>query len=217
MKLMTLIGRVAALWMLGAGMAAAQGEEVLAARLGALLGQERQAIRQVPDARLAALTAVPPAAERDIPTASGAITYDLAFLNAQPEATGGPQWQCLAEALYFEARGETVEGMFAVGEVIMNRVASPAFPNTLCGVINQGTGRRFACQFTYTCDGAAEEIHEPASWDRVGKVARLLVDGAPRTLTDGATHYHTRSISPRWARVFARTTSIGSHHFYRQS
>lgn len=195
----------------------AQADDLLAARLGALLGQERAAIQQVPDARLAALTAVPPASARNIPTAPVVITYDNAFLAAQPTASGGEQWRCLAEALYFEARGESVRGMFAVGEVIMNRVDSARFPNTLCGVINQGTGRRFACQFTYTCDGNAEVIHEPAAWARVGKVARLLIDGAPRTLTDGATHYHTKAVNPRWARVFPRTVTIGSHHFYRQS
>ena len=197
--------------------APAQADDVLAARLGALLGQERAAIQQVPDVRIAVLTAVPPASAGNIPIAPDIITYDVAFLNGQPTASGGEQWRCLAEALYFEARGESVRGMFAVGEVIMNRVDSARYPNTLCGVINQGTGRKFACQFTYTCDGNAEVIHEPAAWAKVGKVARLLVDGAPRELTDGATHYHTRAVNPRWARVFPRTTTIGSHHFYRQS
>jgi ABC-type amino acid transport substrate-binding protein len=197
--------------------APAQADDALAARLGALLGQERAAIQQVPDVRIAVLTAVPPVSARNIPTAPDIITYDVAFLNGQPTASGGEQWRCLAEALYFEARGESVRGMFAVGEVIMNRVDSARYPNTLCGVINQGTGRKFACQFTYTCDGNAEVIHEPAAWAKVGKVARLLVDGAPRQLTDGATHYHTRAVNPRWARVFPRTTTIGSHHFYRQS
>jgi hypothetical protein len=197
--------------------APAQADDVLAARLGALLGQERAAIQEVPDVRIAVLTAVPPASAGNIPIAPDIITYDVAFLNGQPTASGGEQWRCLAEALYFEARGESVRGMFAVGEVIMNRVDSARYPNTLCGVINQGTGRKFACQFTYTCDGNAEVIHEPAAWAKVGKVARLLVDGAPRQLTDGATHYHTRAVNPRWARVFPRTTTIGSHHFYRQS
>ena len=192
-------------------------DEVLAARPGALLGQERTAIRQVPDARFATLTAVPPAFAHNIPPAPDVMTYDNAFLTAQPTTSGGEQWRCLAEALYFEARGESVRGLFAVGEVIMNRVDSSRFPNTLCGVINQGTGRRYACQFTYTCDGYAEVIREPDAWTRVGKVARLLIDGAPRTLTDGATHYHTRDVSPGWAQVFPRTITIGSHHFYRQS
>jgi len=195
----------------------AQADEVLAARLGALLGQERAAIQQVPDARLAALTAVPPASARNIATAPDVITYDIAFLAAQPAPSGGEQWRCLAEALYFEARGESVRGMFAVGEVILNRVDSARFPNTVCAVINQGTGRRYACQFTYTCDGNPERIHEPAAWTRVGKVARLLIDGAPRTLTGGATHYHTRAVNPNWASVYPRTVTIGSHHFYRQS
>lgn len=199
------------------GVTAAQADDVLAARLGALLGQERAAIRQVSDVRVAALTAVPPASARNIPTAPDVITYDRAFLATLPAASGGEQWRCLAEALYFEARGESVRGLFAVGEVILNRVDSSRYPSTLCGVINQGTGRRFACQFTYTCDGNAEQIHEPAAWARVGKVARLLMDGAPRTLTDGATHYHTRAVNPNWARVFPRTATIGSHHFYRQT
>ncbi len=198
------------------GVSGVQANEILAARLGALLGQERAAIQQVPDVRLAALTAVPPASARNIPTAPDLITYDTTFLASQPSASGGEQWRCLAEALYFEARGESVVGMFAVGEVIMNRVDSARYPSTLCGVINQGTGRKFACQFTYTCDGNAEQIHEQAAWDRVGKVARLLMDGAPRQLTAGATHYHTRAVNPRWARVFPRTASIGSHYFYRQ-
>lgn len=218
LKLMgTRIGTWALAAVLTIGAGTVQADEILAARLGALLGQERAAIQQVSDVRLAALTAVPPASVRNIATAPDVITYDNAFLASQSAATGGDQWRCLAEALYFEARGESVRGLFAVGEVIMNRVDNARFPNTLCGVINQGTGRQFACQFTYTCDGNAEVIHEPAAWARVGKVARLLIDGAPRTLTDGATHYHTKAVSPRWARVYPRVATIGSHHFYRQT
>ncbi len=195
----------------------AQAEEVLSTRLGALLGQERAAIQQVPNASLAALTALPPPSARNIPTAPDTITYDDAFLASVPTASGGDHWRCLAEALYFEARGESVEGLFAVGEVILNRVDSGRFPNSVCGVINQGTGRLYACQFTYTCDGSSDAIHEQEAWIRMGKVARLLIDGAPRTLTNGATHYHTRAVNPSWARVFPRTVTIGAHHFYRQS
>ena len=128
---------------------------------------------------------------------------------------GGEQWRCLAEALYFEARGESVKGQFAVAEVILNRVDSAEFPDTVCGVIHQGTGRKYACQFTYTCDGREEVIANPAAFRQVAKVARLTLDGAPRQLTDGATHYHTVAVNPRWARVFPRTTTIGVHHFYR--
>jgi spore germination cell wall hydrolase CwlJ-like protein len=67
-----------------------------------------------------------------------------------------------------------------VAEVILNRVASTRYPNTVCGVINQGTGRKFACQFSYTCDGRAEVINEAAVYTRVGKVAKMMLAGAPR-------------------------------------
>lgn len=145
------------------------------------------------------------------------ITYSRAWVDAQPKVSKtDEQWQCLAEALYFEARGESVKGQFAVAEVILNRVDHDYYPDTLCGVIKQGTGRKYQCQFTYTCDGIAEKIHEPAAFDRVGKVARLMIDGAPRGLTAGATHYHTKAVNPAWARKFPRTTTIGVHHFYRQ-
>lgn len=142
--------------------------------------------------------------------------YDTAWLASQPKARGGAEWECLTEALYFEARGETVKGQFAVAEVILNRVASPAYPDSVCGVIRQGTGQRYQCQFTYTCDGHAEVVREPAAYDRLGKIARVMIDGAPRALTGGATHYHTVAVNPRWASRFPRTATIGVHHFYRQ-
>ncbi|MDO6482074.1 cell wall hydrolase [Shimia thalassica] len=145
------------------------------------------------------------------------IVYSRSWIDGQPKAGGrDDQWQCLAEALYFEARGESVKGQFAVAEVIMNRVDHDYYPASLCGVIKQGTGRKYQCQFTFTCDGIAENIHEKAAYERVGKVARLMIDGAPRVLTDGATHYHTKAVSPSWSRKFKRTTTIGVHHFYRQ-
>ncbi|MGC9420213.1 MAG: cell wall hydrolase, partial [Rhodovulum sp.] len=96
------------------------------------------------------------------------------------------------------------------------RVSSPAYPDSVCGVVNQGTGKRYQCQFTYTCDGHAEVIREPAVYERLGKIARVMLDGAPRQLTKGATHYHTTAVNPRWASRFPRTATIGVHHFYRQ-
>ncbi len=197
------------------GAAPAAADEVLASRLSAILGQEREALSVVPDSRLSLLTSLPPADERGLETETSTI-YDRDYLASLPAASGGDQWQCLAEALYFEARGESVRGMFAVGEVILNRVDSDAYPDTLCRVINQGTGRKYACQFTYTCDGLPENINEPRAWERVGKVAAILLDGAPRALTGGATHYHTKAVSPSWAQRYPRTASIGSHYFYRQ-
>ncbi|GAA6208569.1 hypothetical protein NBRC116601_18620 [Cognatishimia sp. WU-CL00825] len=137
------------------------------------------------------------------------------WVDQQPVVSGDAQWACLAQALYFEARGESVKGQFAVAEVILNRVDTPRFPNSVCKVVNQGTGRKYACQFTFTCDGHPEVIREQAAYHRVGKIAKLMLEGGPRDLTDGATYYHTKAVNPRWARKFTRTTTIGVHHFYR--
>lgn len=145
------------------------------------------------------------------------VEFTRDWLDAQPEPTGGPELKCLAEALYFEARGETVKGQFAVAEVILNRVKSERFPGSACGVINQGTGKKYQCQFTYTCDGHKEVIHEPRAYERVIKVARTALDGAAPKITEGATHYHTKAVKPRWSRVYTRTTAIDSHIFYRHT
>ena len=175
----------------------------------ALLQQEKIGLRSAGKAHLTSMVT---------PVAIKSVIYNTSWLNAQKTATGGAQWECLAEALYFEARGETVKGQFAVAEVIMNRVESGRFPDTICGVINQGTGRKYACQFTYTCDGIPERIHEPKAWARVGKVARAIIDGvAPLNLTNGATHYHTTAVRPRWSRTYTRTAKFGVHLFYRHT
>lgn len=144
-------------------------------------------------------------------------TYSKSWLDTRPEAEGGEEWRCLSEALYFEARGETVKGQFAVAEVILNRVKSTRFPDTLCGVIRQGTGKKYQCQFTYTCDGRKEVIAEPRAFERVSKVARLAIDGTAEELTEGATHYHTTSVRPNWANVYTKTARIGVHVFYRHT
>lgn len=125
--------------------------------------------------------------------------------------------ECMAEALYFEARGETLMGQFAVAEVIKNRVSSSRFPDSVCGVINQGTGRKFACQFTYTCDGRPETIGNKKVYEKLRKISALVLREEVEDITHGATYYHTKAVNPRWARVFTRTRSIGAHYFYRQS
>ncbi len=144
-----------------------------------------------------------------------AFSYTERWLARQPVVRGGAQWRCLTEALYFEARGETLKGQFAVAEVILNRVDSRKFPNTPCAVINQGTGRKFACQFTYTCDGRAEHVGNRKVYNRLGKIADIMLRGGSRNLTKGATYYHTTAVRPNWSRVFIHTTTIGVHKFYK--
>jgi spore germination cell wall hydrolase CwlJ-like protein len=139
------------------------------------------------------------------------VTED--WLMAQPAPAGDAEWQCLTEALYFEARGESLEGQVAVAEVILNRVDSPLYPRSVCGVVKQRGGG--GCQFSYVCDGRADRLRDKTAADRAGRVARAMLDGAPRALTDGATHFHTRSVRPGWSKRFAKTAAIGAHLFYR--
>lgn len=153
---------------------------------------------------------------REAATIKPSAGLDAAKLAALPKAVGNEQWRCLTEAIYFEARGEPIDGQLAVGEVILNRVDASNYPDTICGVVNQGTGRLHACQFSYTCDGEAEVVSDKSSWTRAGKIARHLVDGAPRALTGDATHYHADYVSPNWARVYPRTATLGRHIFYKQ-
>lgn len=219
-------GTYGAIFALAASLAAApaMADNQLVSRLGDLLGQERRTLDVVPEARLAALAVAPPVADAAggetravaAETVAAATASPLAELAAQAVPAGDSEWQCLTEALYFEARGEPLRGVFAVAEVVLNRVDSPDYPNTVCGVVNQGSGGLYQCQFTYTCDGLSDAATDRAAWNRVGQVARAMLDGAPRTLTDGATHYHTRSVNPSWANRLPRTAEVGAHLFYRQ-
>jgi spore germination cell wall hydrolase CwlJ-like protein len=175
-----------------------------------VMGQEHSAMRSVSPLRLSALGS--PYTGQGLQ--GGEAPYTAAELDAMGRARGGRQWQCLTEALYFEARGESVAGQFAVAEVILNRVDHANYPDTICGVVNQGTGRRFACQFTYTCDGRPENVTDHAIHERLGRIARIMIDGGPRNLTGGATHYHANWVNPSWAREFPQTAEIGTHLFY---
>jgi len=170
---------------------------------------EARGLSSVPTSRFTGLLTAPEGATE--------ISFSRDWLETEPAATGGASWECLSEALYFEARGETIKGQFAVAEVIMNRVKSTRFPDNICGVINQGTGRKFQCQFTYTCDGNPDTIREKGAYTNVGKVARAVIDGRAPALTSGATHYHTTAVRPKWSRVYSKTAAIGVHVFYRHN
>ncbi len=129
---------------------------------------------------------------------------------------GAEELQCLAEALYFEARGEEIEGQIAVAEVVLTRVDSAHWPDTVCGVVRQGQDRLHACQFSYNCDGQPERIENQRAYTQSERVARLMLQGAPRRLTGRATHYHADYVSPGWARTMEQTTKVGVHLFYRR-
>lgn len=189
-------------------------------RMTSLLGVEKQALGLVAPADLARLADAAGVlddakkAKASMSSTPKLIRYDSAFLDAQPQAKGDESWQCLASAIYHEARGEDIRGQFAVAEVVLNRRDSAGFPQTVCGVVNQKGGG--SCQFSFTCDGKSDAASEKAAWVDAGKIARLMLDGAPRGLTLGATYFHTVGVKPSWSRRFDRTAAIGAHLFYRQ-
>ena len=125
-------------------------------------------------------------------------------------------WRCLTEALYFEARGESLRGQIAVAEVILNRVDSRRYPDSVCGVVQQGQHRRNACQFSYNCDGRSNKISEGKSYRKLGKLAYVMLNGAERQLTSDALYYHNTTVRPRWSRKLVKTARIGRHIFYRR-
>lgn len=151
---------------------------------------------------LCAAVATPAAAE-----SQQRVTYKTGSRAVQPAApqVSRQDLQCLSEALYFEARGEGTNGQRAVAEVILNRVDHPRFPKSVCGVVNQSG------QFTYK----KTRIREQGAYARAQKIAQAALMGAPRSLTNGATYFHTGAVKPSWSRKFERTTRIGAHIFYR--
>jgi spore germination cell wall hydrolase CwlJ-like protein len=125
------------------------------------------------------------------------------------------QHNCLSQAIYYEARGETQRGQAAVAEVVMNRVRSRHYPNSICGVVYEGSHRSTGCQFTFTCDGSVGHRPRGRAWAQAQRVATAVMLGYNRPVTQGATHYHTFAVNPVWNSGLVRTTSIGSHVFYR--
>jgi len=121
---------------------------------------------------------------------------------------------CLALALYWEARGEGRQGMVAVGWVILNRVHSRDFPGTPCGVVRQG-GERPPCQFSFWCDGKSDRPRNGRSWNLAQIISAELLLQPPPDPTGGSLYFHTTGVRPSWMRTQTRTVQIGSHVFYR--
>jgi spore germination cell wall hydrolase CwlJ-like protein len=134
--------------------------------------------------------------------------------------TGKPRAKaekCLADAIYFEARGEPMRGQMAVAQVVMNRVFSGRYPNNVCGVVYQNANRRLACQFTFACEGKnLSRIDEPEMWAQAKRISKDTLDGKIWLAEVGhATHYHAYWVHPSWVHEMARLYKLGVHTFYR--
>lgn len=123
---------------------------------------------------------------------------------------------CLADAVYYEARSETEDGQRAVAQVVLNRVRHPAYPGSVCGVVYQGPMRAGGgCQFSFTCDGALARPRLEPGWSRARRIAAAALAGHVYAPVGLATHYHTQAILPQWASSLEKSAVVGAHIFYR--
>ena len=122
---------------------------------------------------------------------------------------------CLAAAIHYEAASEPESGQLAVAQVVLNRVRSGLFPDSVCGVVFQGAERSTGCQFTFTCDGSLRRTPNPVAFARARRLAEAALSGRVAPTVGWATHYHTLDVLPLWSTELAKTTRIGNHIFYR--
>ena len=147
-----------------------------------------------------------------VPTTVIAYVHPMALLfDAQSEAQTTDatiELHCLALNIYHEARSESLEGKFAVGQVTMNRVRSAHYPNSICKVVWQRG------QFSWTHDGRSDRPHNREAWNEALRVAMITCERNPPSEVGRATHYHAVYVQPYWAKVYRRIGRIGRHVFY---
>ena len=133
-----------------------------------------------------------------------------------------PQVYCLAQNIYYEARGSNLADRAAVADVVMNRVEDTRYPNTVCEVVKQGKQDRNRnmvrnmCQFSWYCDGKSDIPRDVDLWADAQMLAwNVLYFDKYDGITEGATHYHATYVSPKWAKDMQLVGRIGAHIFYR--
>ncbi len=143
-----------------------------------------------------------------------AAPYAVAGRTAQDR---GRALSCLANAIYYEAGNEPEEGQRAVAQVVLNRMRHAEWPNSVCGVVYQGTERTdLGCQFTFSCDGAMARVPDRARWMRAFQIAGEALAGQKSFAPAGlATFYHTLAVRPAWSARLTPVAIIGAHIFYR--
>lgn len=171
-------------------------------------------------ALVSSLVAASPAASDNPNSASHILNIKLADAKILKSKILGVNVQdeigCLAQNIYFEARGETDAGKLAVAHVVLNRAKSDRFPKTLCNVVKQGSAKRlYRCQFSWWCDGQSDEPKDQRMWEHSQQLARMVYWGQSQDPTWGALWYHADYVKPYWRRAMARGPKIGKHIFYR--
>lgn len=155
-----------------------------------------------------------------LPGAAPALRLDVSGPAPQAAAVASAgrsarDLDCLTQAVYFEARGESPAGQAAVAQVVLNRVRKAGFPKSVCGVVFQGGARGAGCQFSFACDGSMNRGREAAAWSDARRIAARALAGAVMTAVGDATHFHTVHVTPGWSNDLLRVTQVGLHVFYR--
>ena len=128
---------------------------------------------------------------------------------------------CLAENIYFEARGESTAGKMAVALVTLNRVMDERFPDTICGVVKQTkyypSGRidLHSCQFSWYCDGKPDTIKDQNCYKDILLIAEVMYTYETEDFTEGSLWYHSPKVKPKWSMVYTKTVKIDNHIFYK--
>ena len=129
----------------------------------------------------------------------------------RPADASNPERECLADAVYFEAQGEPIEGQLAVAEVVLNRAASGEYPSSICEVVTQ------PAQFSFVRDGRFPDIDRGSDgWRKAVAVAHVAAEHLAGTLSSDVLWYHADYVAPSWGRRLERVTQIGAHIFYRR-
>ena len=141
------------------------------------------------------------------------VNFD--FTQLEVAAIRAEDRKCLAQAIYYEARSESRVGQLAVADVVLNRVDSVHYPDTICDVVFQGSERRTGCQFSFTCDGSMKARLNKRLWKESDDLAGAVLAGLRVPVSRNATHYHADYVNPPWAKRLTPTATIGTHKFYK--
>ncbi|MEO1136081.1 MAG: cell wall hydrolase [Pseudomonadota bacterium] len=193
--------------------AALAQEAALVADLANFLAAETAAVREAMDGpSLKPAVAISDRLD-DADPIEGLASFNVTDLNTA--RLDAKERTCLAQAIYYEARSEPRIGQLAVADVVLNRVASRVYPNTICDVVFQGSERRTGCQFSFTCDGSMQARLNKRKWKESEDLAGAILAGLRAPVSRNATHYHANYVDPHWADSLTPTATIGTHKFYK--
>ena len=161
--------------------------------------------------------------DRPAPMTMSATPVSVEALQAAPSAVElamakfAGEERCLAEVMYYEARGEGTEGEEAIAEVVFHRMHRHNYPGSICGVVYQGMNDAPACQFSFVCNGEMRKPKTAAAWQQAKLLAARILSGYTilGNITGGATSFHAVDVDPVWADTLQRTVQIGNHIFYK--